>query len=165
MMMLLLSFIIFTVINEKKQTPAIPEEKTLINAQKPAISIFWLIAGLILLVVSSKILVWGAVEIAQSLGVSDLVIGLTIIAVGTSLPEVATSIASALKGNPDLAIGNVVGSNIFNILAVIGTTGLIAPTSIYPDVMNRDVIVMIAITVLMVIMVDTLAKHACFGPV
>ena len=153
LLIILLLFIIFTVVNEKKQTPAVTQPKTDLNAPKPATSIFWLITGLILLVISSKILVWGAVEIAKSLGVSDLVIGLTIIAIGTSLPEVATSIASALKGKPDLAIGNVVGSNIFNLLAVVGTTGVITPTSIYPDVMNRDVVVMIGITIIMIIMV------------
>ena len=150
---ILLVFIIFTVLNEKKQTPVVAESSAGVTAPKPLLSLFWLIAGLILLVVSSKILVWGAVYIAKSLGISDLVIGLTIIAIGTSLPEVATSIASAVKGNPDLAIGNVVGSNIFNLLAVVGTTGLLAPTSIYPEVMDRDVMVMLAITVLMVLMV------------
>lgn len=153
LILILFLFIIFTVLNEKKQTPVFETDNTKLDAPRPAVSLIWLIAGLALLVVSSKILVWGAVDIASNLGVSDLIIGLTIIAIGTSLPEVATSIASALKGSPDLAIGNVVGSNIFNLLAVIGTTGLIKPTSIYPDVMNRDVIVMIAITVLMVAMV------------
>lgn len=151
--LVLLIFIVVTVLNEKKQIPVIEERDIKLNAPRPAVSVFWLITGLTLLVVSSKILVWGAVEIATELGVSDLVIGLTIIAVGTSLPEVATSIASAMKGSPDLAIGNVVGSNIFNLLAVIGTVGLITPTSIYPDVMNRDVIVMIVISVLMVVMI------------
>ncbi len=146
-------FVIFTVLNEKKQIPVFKQPDTGLKAPKTATSGLWLIAGLVLLVISSKILVWGAVEIASNLGVSDLIIGLTIIAIGTSLPEVATSIASALKGNPDIAIGNVVGSNILNLLAVVGTTGVIAPTSIYPDVMNRDVIVMIVITACMVVMV------------
>lgn len=152
LLLILVIYIVITVLNEKKQIPIVVKPGTKINAPRPAVSLFWLIAGLVLLVVSSKILVWGAVEIATKLGVSDLVIGLTIIAIGTSLPEVATSIASTLKGSPDLAMGNVVGSNVFNLLAVVGTTGLLAPTSIYPEVMNRDVIVMIAITVLMVVM-------------
>ncbi|NMU18508.1 sodium:calcium antiporter, partial [Vibrio parahaemolyticus] len=77
-------------------------------------SIFWLITGLVLLIISSRILVWGAVEIAQQLGVSDLLIGLTIVAFGTSLPEFAASIVAARTGEPDLAVGNVVGSNMFN---------------------------------------------------
>ena len=154
LLLALLIFIVYTVVNEKKQTPDIDEVVEDLNNPKPLISVLWLIAGLILLVVSSKVLVWGAVDIARAFGVSDLIIGLTIIAIGTSLPEVATSIASAVKGKPDLAIGNVVGSNIFNLLAVIGTAGVIAPTSINPDVMNRDVVVMFAITILMVLLIS-----------
>ena len=149
---LLAIFIIYTVINEKKQTPDVDESEAELGSPGMGSSILWLIIGLILLVVSSKILVWGAVDIAQRLGVSDLIIGLTIIAIGTSLPEVATSVASALKGKPDLAMGNVVGSNIFNLLAVIGTAGVIAPTTIYPDVMDRDVPIMFAITILMLLL-------------
>jgi len=148
---LLIIFILYTVINERKQTPYVDESEMELGTPGVSGSVIWLIVGLILLVASSKILVWGAVDIAQRLGVSDLIIGLTIIAIGTSLPEVATSVASALKGKPDLAIGNVVGSNIFNLLAVIGTAGIIAPTKIYSDVMARDVPVMFAITILMVL--------------
>ena len=79
----------------------------------------WTISGLILLIISSKLLVWGAENIANALGVSDLVIGLTIIAIGTSLPELATSITAVLKNKHDMAIGNVIGSNLFNLLAVL----------------------------------------------
>ena len=152
LIILLFLFIFYTVINERKQTPVIDESSIDIGAPKPIISVIWLIVGLVLLIVSSKILVWGAVDIAKKLGVSDLIIGLTIIAIGTSLPEVATSITSALKGKPDLAMGNVVGSNIFNLLAVTGTAGIISPTVINSDVMGRDVPVMFAITILMVIL-------------
>lgn len=150
---LLLCFVIFTVLNEKKQTPVAQTSKAGSRAPKRLVSVLWLVTGLLLLVISSKILVWGAVEIARNLGVSDLVIGLTIIAIGTSLPEVATSITSAIKGSPELAIGNVVGSNIFNLSAVVGTTGLLAPTLIYPEVLDRDVLIMILISLLMVILV------------
>lgn len=153
LILLLVSFVIFAVLNEKKQTPVVHNSGSNLSVPKPLASMFWLVSGLVILVISSKFLVWGAVEIAKNLGVSDLVIGLTIVAIGTSLPEVATSIASAMKGNPDLAIGNVIGSNIFNLLAVVGTTGLLAPTSIYPEVLDRDVLVMIAISVLMVVFV------------
>ncbi len=152
LIILLIVFIFYTVINERKQAPLVDESSVKLDTPKPVFSVIWLVAGLILLVISSKILVWGAVDIAQRLGVSDLIIGLTIIAIGTSLPEVATSVASALKGKPDLAMGNVVGSNIFNLLAVIGTAGVIAPTQINPDVMGRDVPVMFAITILMVLL-------------
>ena len=116
-------------------------------------AIFWLAAGLIILIASSRILVWGAVEIASSLGVSDLIIGLTIVALGTSLPELAASIIAARKGEHDIAIGNVVGSNVFNILAVVGIAGVIEPISnISPAVFNRDWSVMLVLTVMLMIM-------------
>ncbi|MEH6624863.1 MAG: calcium/sodium antiporter [Motiliproteus sp.] len=111
---------------------------------KPAIA--WVIIGLILLAGSSRLLVWGATEIALQLGVSDLVIGLTIVAIGTSLPELAASIASALKGHHDIAIGNVIGSNIFNLLAVLPLPALIQPFEFESVVMWRDYSVMMAFT-------------------
>ena len=101
---------------------------------------FWTVFGLVVLVVSSRALVWGAVELAQALGVSDLVIGLTVVAVGTSLPELASSIAAARKGEDDLAVGNVIGSNLFNTLAVVGLAGAIRPMdAVDPAVAARDV--------------------------
>lgn len=110
-------------------------------------AIFWLVVGLVLLIASSRILVWGAVTIAQALGVSDLIIGLTIVALGTSLPELAASVIAARKGEHDIAIGNVVGSNMFNILAVIGIAGVIAPMPhLSPEVLTRDWPVMMAMT-------------------
>lgn len=116
-------------------------------------AVMWLLIGLVLLVVSSRILVWGAVSIAQSLGVSDLIIGLTIVALGTSLPELAASVAAARKGEHDIAIGNVVGSNMFNILAVIGIAGVISPISgIGIEVFARDWAVMMALTIALVVM-------------
>ena len=116
-------------------------------------AIFWLAAGLFLLIASSRILVWGAVNIAQELGVSDLVIGLTIVALGTSLPELAASIVAVRKGEHDIAIGNVVGSNMFNILAVIGIAGSITPiTNLLPEVMSRDWPVMMALTAALFVM-------------
>lgn len=108
-----------------------------------------LIAGLVLLVVSSRTLVWGSVNVAQSFGVSDLIIGLTIIAIGTSLPELAASIAAARKGEHDLAVGNVVGSNLFNTLAVVGLAGAIQPMAVPEEVLSRDWILMFALTVLL----------------
>lgn len=115
-------------------------------------ALFWLAAGLALLLVSSRILVWGAVTIAEALGVSDLVIGLTIVALGTSLPELAATIAAARKGEHDIAIGNVVGSNMFNLLAVVGIAGAISPMpSVPPEILTRDWPVMVALTVLLFI--------------
>ncbi len=94
--------------------------------------------GLLLLIASSRMLVWGAVDIAGELGVSKMVIGLTVVAVGTSLPELAATIASALRGHAEIALGNVIGSNLFNLLAVMSIPGLIAPEILDPAVMTRD---------------------------
>ena len=110
-------------------------------------AIFWLVSGLVLLIVSSRILVWGAVEIAQFFGVSDLIIGLTIIAIGTSLPELASSIIATRKGEHDIALGNVLGSNLFNTLAVVGIAGAIHPMPVEPEVLSRDILVMGVLTV------------------
>jgi cation:H+ antiporter len=110
-------------------------------------AIVWLVVGLVLLVVSSRVLVWGAVGTAQALGVSDLVIGLTIVALGTSLPELAASVMAARKGEHDIAVGNIVGSNMFNLLAVVGIAGVIAPLpALAPDILTRDWPVMMAMT-------------------
>lgn len=115
--------------------------------------VFWLILGLILLIGSSRLLVWGAVGVATEFGVSDLIIGLTIVALGTSLPELAASVIAARKGEHDIAIGNVVGSNMFNILAVIGIATVISPMNqIAPEVLNRDWIVMVALTIALFVM-------------
>lgn len=109
-------------------------------------SIFWLVIGIALLVSSAHFLVESAIFIAKAYGISDLVIGLTVIALGTSLPELAASIASVMKKEDDLAMGNIIGSNIFNILAVLPFAGLIAPGQINPEASFRDAPVMIAIT-------------------
>ncbi len=109
-------------------------------------SLLWTVAGLLTLVASSRLLVWGAEEIAALLGVSDLVIGLTVVAVGTSLPELAATIASARKGEDDMAVGNIIGSNMFNLLAVMGIPAAFAPAELAPEVLNRDFPVMIGLT-------------------
>lgn len=111
-----------------------------------------LISGLILLLISSRLLVWGAVGIAQTFGVSDLVIGLTIVAVGTSLPELAASVAAVRKGEHDIAVGNVVGSNLFNILAVLGIAGVIGPGGFDTAVLRRDFPLMIGLAIVLYIM-------------
>ncbi len=111
---------------------------------KPAI--WWLVVGLVMLVASSRLLVWGAVEIATTLGVSDLMIGLTIVAVGTSLPELAAAVAAARKNAHDLVLGNIIGSNIFNTLAVVGIAGVIHPLDIGGEVLYRDCLIMGVLT-------------------
>ena len=109
-------------------------------------AILWLVVGLVLLIISSRVLVWGAVDLATRFGVSDLVIGLTIVAIGTSLPELASSIIAARKGEHDLALGNILGSNLFNTLAVVGIAGSIAPMAVANEVLIRDIPVMVGLT-------------------
>lgn len=106
-----------------------------------------LLIGLLLLLASSRLLVWGAVEIAHGFGVSDLIIGLTVVALGTSLPELASSVAAARKGEHDIAMGNVLGSNLFNTLAVVGIAGAIHPIPLEPEVFSRDMLVMAGLTI------------------
>lgn len=120
------------------------ETKNELESRKMPIgrALFWLVLGLLLLITSSRVLVWGVVEIAQAFGVSDLIIGLTIVAVGTSLPELASSILAMRKGEHDIAVGNVIGSNLFNTLAVVGIAGAIHPMQVGPDVFRRDLPVM-----------------------
>jgi cation:H+ antiporter len=109
-------------------------------------AVMWLGVGLLLLIVSSRLLVWGAVQIAHGFGVSDLLIGLTVVAVGTSLPELASSVIAARKGEHDIALGNILGSNLFNTLAVVGIAGTIHPMAVGPEVFNRDILVMAVLT-------------------
>ena len=108
-------------------------------------------AGLLLLIASSRLLVWGAMGAAQALGVSELVIGLTIVAVGTSLPELAATVTGALRGHTEMALGNVVGSNLFNLLGVMAIPGLVAPEVLEPGVMSRDYPLMLLLTGLLVL--------------
>ncbi len=119
----------------------IPSDLTMVTA------VGTLAFGLITLIVSSYILVWGAVNLALEVGVSELVVGLTIVAIGTSLPELAASIAAAVKGEHDLAIGNIIGSNMWNLLAVLGLAGAIGPTEFGREVLTRDFLVMIGLTI------------------
>ncbi|TNF36395.1 MAG: calcium/sodium antiporter, partial [Gammaproteobacteria bacterium] len=108
--------------------------------------------GLLVLLASSKLLVWGATNIAVTLGVSDLIIGLTVVAIGTSLPELAASVMSARKGEHDIAIGNVIGSNMFNMLGVLALPGLISPGVLPEGVLERDLPLVIILTILLFVM-------------
>ena len=123
------------------------EQELDVHAMTLQRAIVWLFLGLILLIVSSRILVWGAVEIAHGFGVSDLIIGLTIVAIGTSLPEMASSVIATRKGEHDIALGNILGSNLFNTLAVVGIAGAIHPMTVGPDVFSRDILAMAVLTV------------------
>ncbi|MBZ1393164.1 calcium/sodium antiporter [Psychrobacter pacificensis] len=109
-----------------------------------------LLLGMLMLVISSRAIVWGAVELATLWGLSELIIGLTIVAVGTSLPELVSSLSAARKGEHDMALGNIIGSNIFNTLAVVGLATVIAPISADPVILSRDVLAMGLLTILLV---------------
>ena len=118
-----------------------------------------LLISLLFLMMSSQLLVWSVINIAQNLGVSELIIGLTVIAVGTSLPELVVSVSSSLKGQTDLAIGNIVGSNIFNILAVLSIPCVLAPTTIDPSVLWRDYMLMLALTIVLIVFAYGMKKQ------
>jgi cation:H+ antiporter len=115
-------------------------------------ALFWLLFGAVFLLLGSRLLIWGAVSIAQQAGISELVIGIVVVALGTSLPELAASLVSAVKQEHDIAIGNVIGSNIFNLLAVLGLPGAIHPGPIDPHVVYRDFPVMFVITLALFVM-------------
>ncbi len=149
----MLAWVIWLGLHSREKDPMAAEYEAEIPTDMPLRrSLFWLVFGIVVLVGSSRLLVWGAVGIAEAFGVSDLVIGLTIVALGTSLPELAASIASALKNEPDIAIGNVIGSNMFNLLAVLGIPGLLSPDAIDPEVLYRDMPVMVGLTVALLVM-------------
>ena len=112
----------------------------------------WVVVGLALLLFGSHTLVWGAVRVATLIGISEVVIGLTIIAVGTSLPELAASVVSAAKGAPEIALGNVIGSNMFNALGVLAAPALIHPAGFEREVLYRDIPVMFIFTIAMLLM-------------
>ncbi|HED13414.1 MAG TPA: calcium/sodium antiporter [Gammaproteobacteria bacterium] len=121
-------------------------DQELSHEVKTTVAISWVILGLIVLLLSAHLLVWGAVKLALWFGLSDTTIGLTIVAIGTSLPEVATTTASARRGETDLAIGNIIGSNNFNMLGVIGLAGIIQPAQINPQLLFRDMTTMLALS-------------------
>ncbi len=137
-----------TIADQEEEIPDMPQGK----------AILWLIIGLLILIGSSRMLVWGAVNIATSFGVSDVIIGLTIVAIGTSLPELAASVASALKRHHEIALGNVVGSNIFNLLAVLPVPGFFATVAIEPEVMSRDYLTMAGLTFLVAVLIVLMRK-------
>lgn len=122
------------------------EESLAIAHLEPKKAVWWMLFGLVLLIGSARLLVWGAVDIAHTLGVDDLIIGLTIVAVGTSLPELASSLAAIRKNEHDIALGNVLGSNLFNTLAVVGLAGSIHPMEVGREIFTRDMVVMGTLT-------------------
>jgi cation:H+ antiporter len=155
MFVLLVAYTVFLVVQSRRESKASQAE----GADDIDMSSTWdrhwgvqivlVIVGLVLLVQGSNLFVEAAIIFAKSIGVSELVIGLTIVAAGTSMPEVATSIMATIRGQRDIAVGNVIGSNTFNILGVLGVTGIVAPTSlaVAPSILTFDMWVMLAVAV------------------
>ena len=147
--------LIFIAVKYKK-THVSPEEVA-VGEDIPDITMgaatLWFIIGLAVLLASAEVTVWSAKTIAQSMGVSELIIGLTVVAIGTSLPELAASVVSAMRGHHDIAIGNVFGSNLFNLMLVMPAAGIISPMAISPEVFNRDFISLAIMTLLLIAMV------------
>lgn len=143
----LMTWSIIQGIKKNPDTLAIQVEKSLVSDFSLKKSLWMLVSGLAVLIVSSRLLVYGAVEIARYFEVSDSIIGLTVVAVGTSLPELAASIIAAKKGEPDIAIGNVIGSNLFNTLGVVGIAGMIHPFAVESAIVYRDMTLMALLTV------------------
>ncbi len=154
MLLMLFAFLFWLIHSARKQrlnhSIVDPLEQEVLNEMPGDVpeKTAWLFfaVGLVGLLLSSRLLVWAAVNIAESFGVSDLVIGLTIVALGTSLPELAASISSVLKKEDDLAVGNIIGSNMYNLLAVYSLPGLIAPGAVAESVISRDFPVMLGLT-------------------
>jgi cation:H+ antiporter len=139
------------------RTPGEPvtEDESLPAPASAVASVLWVIGGLVALMVGARLLVDGAVSIARGYGISEAFIGLTIVAVGTSLPELATSLIAALRRQSEIAIGNVVGSNIFNVLGILGTTALISPIPVASRFLTFDLPVMIAVSLVLTMLLLT----------
>ena len=150
-----LSLIIHRLVRSQRRKPELPEaireELEGLEDMPMGRALAYLFVGLAVLLASAQTLVWAATEVAEYLGVSELIIGLTVIAIGTSLPELAATLAAAIKGHPDIAIGNVVGSNILNIVAVLAVPALITPVGLEIHVLWRDYGMMAALTLLLVL--------------
>ncbi|MGM0521164.1 MAG: calcium/sodium antiporter [Pseudomonadota bacterium] len=155
LLLVLLTFITISIVKSRgEQDDVLVDEVTSTLESHPMSrgqAVAWTLIGLALLVASSRFLVWGAVEIATAFGVSELIIGLTVVAIGTSLPELASSISALRRNEHDMVLGNVVGSNLFNTLGVVGLAGVITPIQTGSEVLSRDWIVMIVMTILMVV--------------
>lgn len=157
---LALGWIVWIAHHSSKKDPLVKEyEHEFDEPDSMGKALFKLLAGLAMLLVGADLLVRGAVFVAEHFGVSDLVIGLTIVAIGTSLPELAASIASLLKKEEDIAIGNIIGSNMFNMLAVLGLPALIYPDKFEAAVLTRDFPVMIGLTIMLAVMLFATKKN------
>ncbi len=152
-MVVLIYWLIILGLRSRKNDPLAREYEEEVPSKMPMnIALLWLFGGLAVLLASSHLVVWAATSIARQAGISDLVIGLTIVAIGTSLPELATTVMSAIKKEHDIAIGTILGSNMFNLLIVLGLPGLLSPHQLDANVITRDMPVMIALTLTLFVM-------------
>jgi cation:H+ antiporter len=149
-MVVLITWIIWLGLHKRGSDPLVEEYSAEIPVtMKTRVAVFWLVIGCIFLPLSSELFVEGAVDFATLLGIPEVIIGLTIVAVGTSLPELAASVMGVLKNEPDIALGNILGSNMFNLLAVLGIPGVIHPFQFGMEVFYRDYLVMFMLTALL----------------
>jgi cation:H+ antiporter len=150
---MLASYVIYSYFNERASFTAedTPQDKPLALW----LSIVFAIGGLVVVILGARLLVYGAIHLAQAAGISETIIGLTIVAVGTSLPELITSVMAAIRKQSDIAFGNIVGSNIYNVLGILGVTALVHPIDVPPEIINLDIWVMIAATALMLVFAAT----------
>jgi cation:H+ antiporter len=151
-----LALILYRLTTNQKRHPdviveSIQDELDELPSMNNKQAIMWLVIGIVILLLSAELLVWAATKIAVGLGVSDLIIGLTVVAVGTSLPELAATLGAAVKGHSDIAIGNIVGSNMLNILAVLAVPALVHPTALDTALVWRDSGMMLALTLLLIL--------------
>ena len=159
----LVVMVIFVVREGLQEDGEPPELEELEGSMKTAAAVFWIVAGLVVLLISSEMLVWGATEVAELFDVSERVIGLTVVAFGTSLPELAATLVAARRGEHDIAVGNVVGSNVFNTLGVLGLPGVIRPGRAEPLVMLLDIPVMIGVAMLLWILARAFRPYRHVG--
>ena len=160
-----LTYILYRLKTRASATPegmpeSLQEELDELPQLTPRQAVMWVLIGGVVLLGSAQLLVWGAVEVATLLGVSELIIGLTVVAVGTSLPELAATVGAALKGHTDIAIGNVVGSNILNVLAVLAVPGLVSSPAIPTEVLWRDGGMMLALTLALALFAYAVGSRA-----
>jgi cation:H+ antiporter len=158
-MISLLALYIWRSFNQKEVTPPEPEDEIpLLTDKGPAFQVLLIVIGLIALVGGAKLLVFGGVSIARKIGISEWFIGISIVAIGTSLPEIVSSVMAARRGHGEMAIGNIFGSNIFNILMVLGITSLIHPLNISERI-NPDLIIATGMTSLLIALI-MFGKHS-----
>ena len=151
----LVGYLVYSYYNDRRRQSMLAQDRDVAAAptSKPiAMSVFHIVLGVALLGLGSKLLVDGAIDLARAAGVSEAVIGLTLVAIGTSLPELATAIVASYRRHPEVALGNVLGSNVFNLLAIIGVVAATTPLTVAPELITFDIWVMAAVTLVMLVL-------------